>query len=54
MLCRTFPSLNVTVADAAGRYVTDLQPEDFQEGGAVYKLIDGLQNLGSEFGGIGG
>ena len=31
-----------------------LNPEDFQDGGAVYKLIDGLQNLGSEFSGIGG
>jgi hypothetical protein len=31
-----------------------LKPEDFQDGGAVYKLIDGLQNLGSEFGVTGG
>ena len=30
-----------------------LKPEDFQDGGVVYKFVDALQNLGSEFG-IGG
>jgi hypothetical protein len=31
-----------------------LKPEDFQDGGAVYKFIDALRDLGSEFGIEGG
>jgi hypothetical protein len=35
-----------TVGEAFLNFVRALKPEDFQEGGAIYKVIDGLQNFG--------
>jgi hypothetical protein len=43
-----------TVGEAFVNVLRALKPEDFQEGGLAYKGIDALQNLGSEFSGVGG
>jgi hypothetical protein len=43
-----------TVGESFLNLLRVLKPEDLQEGGAVYKLIDGIRNLSSEFGTEGG